>query len=67
MMSMAPVDLTGGDSVYCINQSQLQTAMDMKHNNEKVKDIVFSLEEKLSHNERAAVAFLLIDNLIQSP
>jgi hypothetical protein len=65
-MSMDPVELMGGESVYCINESQLQTAFKLKRESVEIQKMVSDLEAKLSRNERAALAFLLIDNLIHS-
>ena len=59
------VELMGGESVYCINQSQLKHAFELKEKSESVKGIVKLVEKSLTRNERAAVAFLLIDNLIK--
>ena len=65
-MSIEPLELMGGESVYCINESQLQTAFKLKRESGDLKKLVEGLELDLSRNERAALAFLLIDNLVKS-
>jgi len=66
-MSIKPLDLTGGKSVYCFNESQLNTAFELAdgdtESGEKIRAAVASLENDLNRNERCAVAFRIIDNL----
>lgn len=59
--------LTGGESVYCINQAQMTrtknlVASDSK-SGEKVRQVLAELEANLSRNEQAALAFTLIEHL----
>ena len=66
-MSVQPSDLTGGKSVYCLNQQQLDRALAMFQENspagERLRAAVARLEAECSRNERAAIAFLLIQHL----
>ncbi len=68
-MSMKAIDLTGGESVYCINEGQLQRAYDLVMSDsltaDKINAHLKRLEEKLDRNERAALAFILIDRLLK--
>lgn len=66
-MSMQPLDLTGGKSVYCLNQQQLDRALALAAEKsaagERIRDAVARLEAGCSRNERAAIAFVLIRHL----
>ena len=66
-MSMQPIDLTGGKSVYCLNQQQLDRALaifqEASPAGERLRAAVARLESECSRNERAAIAFLLIQHL----
>ena len=70
-MAVQPVDLTGGDSVYCINQAQLERAFQLADadpdSGPRIRAALQGLEQDLSRNERAALAFVLIDRLLKSP
>ena len=69
-MSVRPIELLGGESVYCINQSQLSNAFklanDDPQSSPKIQAAVKDLENKLTRNERAALAFVLIDRLLKT-
>ena len=69
-MSVKPINLLGGESVYCINEDQLKSAYNMAYENQetapKIQAEVERLENDLSRNERAAVAFVVIDRLLKS-
>ena len=69
-MAAPPVDLTGGESVYCINQVQLERAFQMADadpdSGPRIRAALEGLEQDLSRNERAALAFVLIDRLLKS-
>lgn len=69
-MSVKPVELLGGESVYCINESQLKGAFRLANEDPesgpRIQSEIAALEEKLSRNERAALAFVLIDRLLRS-
>lgn len=66
-MSVAPISLLGGESVYCINEGQLKSAFELAQadspEGERVRIEVNRLEAELSRNERAAIAFVLINHL----
>ena len=59
--------LTGGESVYCINRAQMTLTrglMDSEgEDGERLRALLLSLEADLSRNERAALAFRLIERL----
>lgn len=69
-MSIRPIDLTGGKSVYCFNESQLNRAFDLANGpteeGVRIREEVARLEASLNRNERAALAFVLIDHLNKS-
>ena len=66
-MSVQPIDLTGGKSVYCLNQQQLDRAQALFQEDspagERIRAVVAQLEADCTRNERAAIAFLLIQHL----
>ena len=61
------IDLTGGESVYCINTFQVQKARELYsgvgESSDRVRETIASLESSLTRNERAAVAMLLLQRL----
>lgn len=61
------VDLTGGESVYCINTFQMEKAADLfdgtDEASQRVRGAIERLETELSRNERAAIAMLLLKRL----
>lgn len=69
-MSLKPIDLTGGKSVYCFNQHQMDQARRMlneeSEGGEKIREAVARLEKELSRNQQATVAFTLIEHLNES-
>ena len=69
-MSVRPIELLGGESVYCINHSQLKSAFHLAQEDPqsapRIQAEIANLEQKLSRNERAALAFVLIDRLLKS-
>ncbi len=69
-MAVQPVDLTGGESVYCINQAQLARAFELAdadgEGGPRIRAALAELEQGLSRNERAALAFVLIDRLLRT-
>lgn len=69
-MTVKPIDLLGGESVYCINEDQLKKSFELaEHDPEsspKIQAAIADLESTLSRNERAALAFVLIDRLLKS-
>ena len=64
------VDFSGGESVYCINQSQLKQAHVLATQNPesapKIRAALSELRTELTRNERAAVAFVLIEELLKA-
>jgi len=66
-VSVPPTDLTGGPSVFCFNQGQLDRARQLhaeaSPSGDRIRDTLARLEADCSRNEQAAVAFLLIDRL----
>ena len=69
-MSVDPVSILGGESVYCINQGQLKDAMRLANEDEtsapRIKAALAELETRLTRNERAALAFVIIERLRDS-
>lgn len=69
-MSVKPIDVTGGESVYCFNSYQLQGAFELAESEgesgDKVRAAIDRLETELTRNERAAAAFVVIDRLLKS-
>lgn len=69
-MAIKPLDLTGGKSVYCFNQHQLDQAFKLAAGDDasgqKVRDEVDRLDKAMTRNERAALAFVIIDRLNKS-
>ena len=66
-MAINPISILGGDSVYCINEAQMRDAKKLAEkdpeSSKKIKSIIENLESDFSRNERAALAFTIIDNL----
>ena len=66
-MSLKPIDLTGGKSVYCFNQHQMDQANAMfaeeSPSGDKIRDAVAKLEADYSRNEQATIAFTIIQHL----
>lgn len=69
-MAVKPIELLGGESVYCINESQLKSAFRLAHDDPeaapRIQAEITALEKKFSRNERAALAFVLIDRLLKN-
>ena len=67
---MQPVDVTGGESVYCINRTQLAEAFRLAEEDtasaRRIAAALESVAKELSRNEQAALAFVLIDKLLKS-
>ncbi len=63
--------LTGGESVYCINQAQMRRTHSIIASDDasgkRVRRVVEEMEKTLSRNEQAAVAFSIIDRLNSHP
>lgn len=69
-MSLKPIDLTGGKSVYCFNQHQMDQARSLlnedSESGRKIREMVAALEKDFSRNEQATLAFTLIEHLNES-
>ena len=61
------IDLTGGDSVYCINTYQIEKANELFEGSgesaERVRAEMERLEQDFSRNERATIAMILLKRL----
>ncbi len=66
-MAHEPIPLLGGKSVHCINEQQMAEALRLADeepgSSEKIQTTLADIESKLSRNERAALAFVLIHRL----
>ena len=66
-MAITPISILGGDSVYCINEAQVRDAKrlanDDSESSKKIQSEIEKLESSFSRNERAALAFTIIENL----
>ena len=60
-----PVDLTGGESVYCINQTQMRRAVETfdKLPEDSPVRKAYDVLRELNRNDQATVAFLVIEEL----
>ena len=69
-MSIRPIDILGGESVYCINEGQLRSAFELAEgdsdSSKKIQQELSDLESSLTRNERAALSFVMIDRLLKS-
>ena len=81
-MSIEPVSLLGGESVYCINEKQLADATRLVNEGQlrdatrladedpesspKIQSQLEAIEASLTRNERAALAFVIIERLRKS-
>ena len=65
------LDFSGGESVYCINQSQIRQAFHLARENPetapRIRQEIERLKSTLTRNELAALAFVVIDDLLKSP
>ena len=69
-MSLKEVDLSGGESIYCINEVQVKKARQLIDEDgvgaAKINRMIGLVESSLDRNERAALSFLLIERLLGS-
>ncbi|WP_455381963.1 hypothetical protein [Salinispira pacifica] len=65
------LDLTGGESVYCINESQMRLARRLADedpaSSARIQALFRQIESDFTRNEQAAIAFLLIEQLNLKP
>jgi hypothetical protein len=66
-MPVPPTSILGGESVYCINEAQLKEAVRLTESDSdsapRLKKLIAQIEADCSRNERAALAFTLIQRL----
>jgi len=66
-MVISPISILGGESVYCINEAQMRDAQRLANedpkSSKKIQSQLKEIENNLSRNERAALAFTIIENL----
>lgn len=66
-MPVPPTSILGGESVYCINQAQLDESVRLTESDPdsavKLQALIKNIEDDCSRNERAALAFTLIQRL----
>ncbi|MCX7848318.1 MAG: hypothetical protein N2595_09860 [bacterium] len=63
------IDLSGGGSVYCISRYQMEEARRLGREGEtaeRINRVLAWVREQLTRNEQAALAFLVIDELVKS-
>ena len=69
-MSVEPKSILGGESVYCINEAQIQESRRLLEKDSvsspRLKELINTIEKLCSRNERAALAFMLIERLRES-
>ena len=66
-MAIRPISILGGDSVYCINEAQMLAARKLANEDpeasKKIQSELEKIDTDFSRNERAALAFTIIENL----
>lgn len=66
-MPVPPTSILGGESVYCINEAQLKEAVRLTQEDPeaapKLQTLIQQIESECTRNERAALAFTLIQRL----
>ena len=66
-MSVKPTPLLGGESVYCINEVQLEEAVRLVEKDPesapRLQRLLKMIENDCTRNEQAALAFMLINRL----
>ncbi len=64
--NLKPVELTGGESVYCINYTQMGRAKKLLESAPADSPMTLAwkqIQDSLDRNEKATIAFMLIDEL----
>jgi hypothetical protein len=66
-MPVPPTSILGGESVYCINQAQLTESVRLTESDPesapRLQELIAQIESECTRNERAALAFTLIQRL----
>lgn len=66
-MPVPPTSILGGESVYCINEAQLNESVRLTEEDPqaapKLQALIQKIEDECTRNERAALAFTLIQRL----
>jgi hypothetical protein len=66
-MSNDATSILGADTVYCINHAQLDEALRLAERDAdaapRLQEVLRMVERSLTRNERAALAFVLIERL----
>lgn len=69
-MALESIPLLGGKSVHCINEQQMAEAIRLTEedtsSSPRIQACLKDLETRLSRNERAALAFVMIQRLKSS-
>ncbi|MBT8359318.1 MAG: hypothetical protein HKP41_09170 [Desulfobacterales bacterium] len=69
-MALNPIPLLGGKSVHCINEQQMAEAWRLAEEEPasalKIQGYLKEIETQLTRNERAALAFVIIQKLKNS-
>lgn len=69
-MALNPIPLLGGKSVHCINEQQMAEAWRLAEEEPvsalKIQGYLKEIETALTRNERAALAFVIIQKLKNS-
>lgn len=70
-MAHEPISLLGGKSVHCINEQQMEEALRLAEEDpvaaSKIQQKLLEIEKSLTRNERAALAFVIIKRLKETP
>lgn len=66
-MKLTARDITGGESVYCINEVQLEKAYQMLDTEaeRKIEVLLEQIQSDFDRNQQAALAFVLVDRLLK--
>ncbi len=66
-MPVPPTSILGGESVYCINEAQLSEAVRLTESDPesapRLQKLIEQIESECTRNERAALAFTIIQRL----
>lgn len=69
-MALKPIEVSGGESYYCINEAQLKKAYELAQTDttsaSRIQMFLERISGGLNRNEQAALAFILIDELLRA-